>query len=63
MEERFKDMTSYDRAVRISLYSNRVGKMEEQKDHTEDPEAVKALEEKIKETPQRLIDELLELFL
>lgn len=35
MEERFKDMTSYDRAVRISLYSNRVGKMEEQKDHTE----------------------------
>lgn len=62
MEERFKDMTHYDRAVRISLYSNRVGKMEEQKDHTEDPEAVKALEEKIKET-QRLIDELLELFL
>ena len=49
MEERFKDMTSYDRAVRISLYSNRVGKMEEQKDHTEDPEAVKALEEKIKD--------------
>ena len=46
MEERFKDMTPYDRAVRISLYSNRVGKMEEQKDHTEDPEAVKALEEK-----------------
>lgn len=43
MEERFKDMTPYDRAVRISLYSNRVGKMEEQKDHTEDPEAVKAL--------------------
>ena len=39
MEERFKDMTPYDRAVRISLYSNRVGKMEEQKDHTEDPEA------------------------
>lgn len=36
--------------------------MEEQKDHTEDPEAVKALEEKIKET-QGLIDELLELFL
>ena len=32
MEERFKDMASYDRAVRISLYSNRVGKMEEQKD-------------------------------
>lgn len=62
MEERFKDMTSYDRTVRISLYSNRVGKMEEQKDYTEDPEAVKALEEKIKET-QRLIDELLELFL
>lgn len=29
MEERFKDMTPYDRAVRISLYSNRVGKMEE----------------------------------
>lgn len=25
MEERFKDMTPYDRAVRISLYSNRVG--------------------------------------
>ena len=23
MEERFKDMTPYDRAVRISLYSNR----------------------------------------
>lgn len=44
MEERFKDMAPYDRAVRISLYSNRVGKMEEQKDHTEDPEAVKALE-------------------
>ena len=44
MEERFKDMTPYDRAVRISLYSNRVGKMEEQKDHTEDPETVKALE-------------------
>ena len=42
MEERFKDMTPYDRAVRISLYSNRVGKMEEQKDHTEDPEAVKS---------------------
>lgn len=39
-----------------------VQEMEEQKDHTEDPEAVKALEEKIKET-QRLIDELLELFL
>ena len=35
MEERFKDMAPYDRAVRISLYSNRVGKMEEQKDHTE----------------------------
>ena len=33
MEERFKDMTPYDRAVGISLYSNRVGKMEEQKDH------------------------------
>jgi hypothetical protein len=56
MEERFKDMAPYDRAVRISLYSK------EQKDHTEDPEAVKALEEKIKET-QRLIDELLALFL
>lgn len=47
MEERFKDMTPYDRAVRISLYSNRVGKMEEQKDHTEDPEAVKAMEDAI----------------
>lgn len=58
MEERFKDMTPYGRAVRISLYSNRIGKMEEQKDHTEDPEVVKALEEKIKET-QRLIDEVI----
>lgn len=27
MEERFKDMTSYDRAVRISLYSNRVNRV------------------------------------
>lgn len=62
MEKRFKDMTPYDRAVRITLYSNRVGKMEEQKDRTEDPEEIKALEEKIKET-QELIDELLELFL
>ena len=62
MEERFKDMKPYDRAERNSLYSNIEGKMEEQKDHTEDPEAVKALEEKIKET-QGLIDELLELFL
>lgn len=62
LQQKVQDMTPYDRAVRISLYSNRVGKMEEQKDHTEDPEAVKALEEKIKET-QGLIDELLELFL
>lgn len=62
MEERFKDMTPYDRAVRISLYSNRVGKMAEQKDHTEDPEEVKELEEKIKRV-QDLIDELLGMFL
>lgn len=62
MEERFKDMTPYDRAVRISIYSNRVGKMEEQKDHIEDPAEVKELEEKIKKV-QDLIDELLEMFL
>lgn len=49
MEERFKDMTPYDRAVRITLYSNRVGKMEEQKDRTEDPEEIKALEENVLE--------------